>query len=149
MPVTDPFVKRFPTLAAVLLLTCGLAWSQTDSATTDSNQPDSAAPAKAATVALTIDFGDGFEKRYTAIPYIESMTVLSVLEAARAHPHATSFSFRGQGATAFLKEIDGVRNEGAAGRNWIFYVNQEKGKESFGQRKLKASDVVMWRLERY
>lgn len=143
MPVTDPFVKKSLALAAVLLLLCGIAWSQTDSGVSDS-----AAPAKTPTVALTIDFGDGFEKRYTAIPFVESMTVLSALEAARSHPHATSFSFRGQGATAFLTDIDGARNEGAAGRNWIFYVNQELGKESFGQQKLLAGDVVTWRLER-
>ncbi len=37
-------------------------------------------------VVMTIDFGDGMEKRFSRIPHEDAMTVLAALTAAASHP---------------------------------------------------------------
>lgn len=98
-------------------------------------------------VSLAIDFGDGFEKRYTELPFADEMTVMDLMSAARDHKHPTPFTHRGSQATAFLTSLDGCKNEGASGKNWLYYVNNERGDRSFGVRKLNAGDAVSWRFE--
>ena len=71
----------------------------------------------------TIDFGDGFQKQYSTIPWKVNMTVLGVLEAAAKHPRPIRFRHRSSGETAFLEQIDDLKNEGGDGRNWIYRVN--------------------------
>ena len=54
-----------------------------------------AAEPKAATVRLVVDYGDGAQVHFTALPWREGMTVLDALGAAQAHPHGITFSQRG------------------------------------------------------
>lgn len=101
------------------------------------------------TVELRIDFGDGFEIRYKAIPYRNDMTVLDAMKIAERHRHRLSFRSRGSGDTAFVYEINKVANEGARGRNWVFRVNGKLGDRSAGIYHLKSGDKVLWSFERY
>jgi hypothetical protein len=101
------------------------------------------------TVALVIDFGDGFEERYTALPFRNEMTILDLLNAAKDHSRSLPFAFRGKGETAFLTSLDNVGNQGREGRNWIYYVNGQIGEQSFAITKIQAGDRVAWRLETY
>lgn len=110
--------------------------------------PGPAAAENAKSVTLVVDFGDGFEKRYTRLPVGKDQTVLDMLVAASKHPRSLKFKSRGAKATAFVTEIDGVANEGA-GRNWVFRVNGKLGKRSCGVSKTSPGDVVTWRFERY
>ena len=51
-----------------------------------------AAEPKSATVRLVVDYGDGSEVHFTALPWREGMTALDALSAAKTHPHGISFS---------------------------------------------------------
>ena len=111
-----------------------------------------AAPTSARrTVELVIDFGDGAEKRFTELPWRENMTVLDVLEAAKAHPHGITFAVRGSGDRTLLTQLDGVANQrGAAGaKNWIFYVNGRKAARSAGAKTVKSGATILWKFEAY
>jgi Domain of unknown function (DUF4430) len=102
-------------------------------------------------VELVIDYGDGAEKRFAAIAWREGMTVLEVLEAAKAHPHGIAFSVRGTGEQALLTKIDDLENQkGAAGaKNWIFYVNDHLADKSLGATIVEPGDLILWKFERY
>ena len=106
-----------------------------------------AEPAKA-TVWTVIDYDDGVEKHFRQLPWKPGMTVLDVLQAAKQHPRGIQFVYRGDGDTAFLTQIDDLKNEGR-GRNWIFSVNGELGQRSFAVTEVKASDRVLWKFTQY
>ena len=108
----------------------------------------SQAPGATKKVALTVNYGDGVEKRFTAIPWKSGMTVLDVLEAARKHPRGIRFKYRGSGQRAFLFQIDDVTNEGK-GDNWIFRVNKELAGQSFAITRVNAGDVILWEFGEY
>lgn len=59
------------------------------------------------------------------------------------------FESSGSGETAFVKAIDGVENEKAAGDNWTFKVNGKLGDRSSGVFELKPGDDVVWRFGAY
>jgi len=106
------------------------------------------APQAIKKVSLTINYGDGVEKRFTAIPWKSGVTVLDVLEAARKHPRGIRFKYRGSGQRAFLFQIDDVTNEGK-GDNWIFRVNKELAGQSFAITRVNAGDVILWEFGEY
>ena len=99
----------------------------------------------AASVGLSIDFGDGFQKQYSMLAWREGVTVLDVLEQASRHPRGIKYEFRGKNATAFVTSIDGVINEGK-GRNWTFRVNGQLADRSAGVYPLKPNDNVLWKF---
>ena len=107
---------------------------------------DNLAPA---TVALTIDFGNGFRKSYPTIPATKPMTVADAMRFASAHKHPTQFTTRGKKQTAFLESIDGIQHEGYGKRCWIFYVNGKKADQSYGTASLTAGDTVLWRFQTF
>ncbi|HEV3417811.1 MAG TPA: DUF4430 domain-containing protein [Pirellulales bacterium] len=111
-----------------------------------------AIPAAAGKVVdLVIDYGDGAQKRFTAIAWREGMTVFDALEAAKAHPHGIAFSIRGAGEQALLTKIDDLENQkGAAGaKDWIFYVNDHLADKSLGATIVKSGDTILWKFEPY
>lgn len=101
----------------------------------------------AAKVELVVNYGDGVEKRFTAVPWKEEMTVLDAMKHAQRHPRGIKFEYRGSGATAFLTQIDDLKNEGS-GRNWIYRVNGELATRSFAIQELERGDAVLWRFEK-
>jgi len=107
--------------------------------------------AKPSTVQLIIDYGDGVEKHYTAVPHKEKMTVLEVMEFAKAHKRGTAFESKGKGETALLTKLDDVSNQGTGKEklNWIFHVNGKMSDKGFAVYELKAGDVVTWRFQTY
>jgi hypothetical protein len=92
--------------------------------------------------------GQKTPKRVDGIPYHKGMTVLELMEYTKQKKKVT-FTYRGNQSTAFLMSIDGVKNKGARGDNWIFRVNNNLGKKSFGVTKLKAGDEVTWTYGKY
>ena len=72
------------------------------------------------------------------------MTVRDLLNAAPG----LSISQQGSGASAFLTKIDGVANEGAGGRNWMYSVNGQRADRSFAVYELQPGDHVLWTLRR-
>ena len=110
------------------------------------SQPSATA---AKTVTLTIDYGDGVEKRFKAIPWRDGMTALDAMQFAGRHPRGIEYKKRGKGKTAFLTRIDDLANRGSRGGNWIFRVNGKQGQSSFALSVLKPHDVVLWTFGTY
>jgi len=100
-------------------------------------------------IELTIDYGDGFQKRYTEITPRVDFTVIGVLEAAERHPRGVVFQSRGSGALAFVESIDGVANQGGGkqSKNWRFYLNGQLAKQGAGAQKVDGGDRVLWKFE--
>lgn len=100
------------------------------------------------TVKLTIDYGDGVQKVFVALPWKEKLTVFGALEAAAKHPRGIKVAHQGAGETLFVTAIDDRKNEGR-GRNWLYEVNGKLGNKSAGVYELSAGDSVLWRFGKY
>jgi hypothetical protein len=101
-------------------------------------------PVTGKTVSLTIDFGDGRPQEYEPIAWRQGMTVYDL---TRETPRENRrLDVRGSGASAFLESLDGIANEGPAGRNWAYHVNGKPGDRSFGVYELQPGDQVLWRF---
>jgi Domain of unknown function (DUF4430) len=98
------------------------------------------------TVALVIELPGDVELHYKAIPFTDGMTVFDLMTAASKHSHALSFKHSGAGEFAFLHEIEGVKNEGASGKNWTYQVDGQRAKVGMGSMKLKVGNHVLWRF---
>lgn len=107
-----------------------------------------AAAQKAPTVQLVVDYGDGAEVRFKALPWKEGMTVLDALNLAQAHRHGITFVTRGKGSSALVTKIGDQANEGS-GKNWLYSVNEKRGEVSAGLQKVEPRDTVLWRFEEY
>ena len=105
-------------------------------------------PTKKSQVSLVIDFGDHFQKRFTAITWTRDMTILDVLQAAAKHPRGIGFKHRGKGKTAFLTSIDKLENQGGD-RNWVYRVNGKLGDRSFATFKVQPTDAILWTFGKY
>jgi hypothetical protein len=110
------------------------------------NDPPALAQEAAASVRLTIDYGDGAQKSFTELRWKEKMTVFDALQAAEKHSHGIKVAFTGRGESVFITSIDDVANEGANGRNWRYSVNDQPARSSAGVMEVKAGDSIMWRF---
>src|SRR5262245_18966181 len=55
------------------------------------------------TVAVTVDFGDGKERRLDSLPWGDRMTALEALQAASETPGGPKIESHGSGPTAFVE----------------------------------------------
>ena len=99
-------------------------------------------------VLLTIDYGDGVQKTFVALPWKEKLTVFGALQAAAQHPRGIKVQHTGSGETTFVTAIDDRTNEGQGGNNWKYEVNGQRLPVSAGVAELKAGDAVVWRFEK-
>jgi hypothetical protein len=99
-------------------------------------------------VALVIDFDDGQERRFQ-LAWRERMTVLDALEAAARRQRGITYVHRGSGEMAMITAIDGLANEGGAGRNWIYRVNGQLADKSCGVYEIRPKDVIFWTFGSY
>lgn len=102
-----------------------------------------ATPTAQAVVELVIDYGDGVEKRFTQLAHRPEITVFDLLLLAARHPRGVRVEHRGKGETAFVTQIDELRNEGR-GRNWTYRVNGQRADRSAGIFSLSPGDKVVW-----
>jgi len=100
-------------------------------------------------VGLTVDYGDGVQKVFTALPWRQAMTVRDLMQLAQEHPRGIRFASRGSGATELLTRIDDLDNQGTRGRNWIFHVNGKLADRSLGAYRLRPGDAVLWEFGKY
>jgi hypothetical protein len=110
-------------------------------------------------VTLTIDFSNGVEKRFSAVPWQQGMTILGALEAASAlTPGFTIETASDRVGHAMRVVIDNVPSESNQGVWWV-WVNARRGPErlgtetSFGFRpeereanEVYAGDVILAKL---
>ena len=138
---------RLLVLAMVLAVVPALASAQESKANTKkANTQQSSANSKV--VRLVIDFNDGSLKTYR-IDWEEGKTLEHYLKSASKHPRGIKMATRGSGPTAFLTSIDGLENQGASGKNWIYRINGELGTKSFALIKPKRGDRVLWKFGKY
>ncbi len=107
-----------------------------------------AAEPKTDVVRLVVDYGDGVQVHFSALPWKSGMTVLDALGAAQNHKHGITFVQRGKGAMAMITQIADVKNQGR-GKNWLFAVNGQQADVGAGARELKPGDTVLWEFEAY
>ncbi len=142
---------KFPLLLALLLLGM-LFWNRSQQAPQPAKNPSTAAawtptpPPTGDVVRLEIDFGNGAKRQFDALPWQADMTVADVLSAAREFRPGISYVQVGEGAGGFLTQLDGLKNEGASGRNWRYEVAATAGTTSFCLRKVAAGELVSWRF---
>ena len=110
-----------------------------------------AAEPRAATVRLVVDYGDGVETHFTAIPWRKGMTVLDALKAAQMHRRGIKFAQRGSGSSALITKIGDVENEGGGqtSKNWMYRVNDKPAEVGAGVLELTPGDVILWKFQVY
>jgi hypothetical protein len=96
------------------------------------------------TVVLEIDFGNGARRIFEALPYRDGMTVADVMDEARNFQPALRYAQVGEGAGGFLTELEGLKNEGASGRNWQYDVAGTPGNKSFCLQTVAYGELVRW-----
>lgn len=77
------------------------------------------------------------------------LSIADVMKKVAEAEKKFRYQARGRGDTFFVTEINGRKNEGARGRNWIFKVNGKLGNKSAGSFKIKAGDQVEWNFQKY
>ena len=115
----------------------------------DTQEPATAQQSQKAIVTLTVDYGDGAQKRFPEIPWMKAMTVHDALLWADKHPRGIDFESRGTGKTTLVTKIDDLRNGDSSGNNWVYRVNDKLGDKSCAVFPINAGDCVLWRFERY
>jgi len=95
-------------------------------------------------VRLEIDFGNGAKRQFDGLPWRADMTVGDVMNAAREFRPGISYVQVGEGAGGFLTELEGLKNEGASGRNWRYEVAGTPGSMSFCLQKVGSGELVRW-----
>lgn len=140
----------FPALLAVVLLVAAAIvfgsrqpGSQSVAPGTSGNWIPSEAP-QGSTVALEIDFGNGAKKQFATLPWQAGMTVVQVMEAARRFRPGLDFTQVGEGAGGLLLAIDGLKSEGAGGRDWRYRVDDRYGEVSFCLEPVEPGMSVLW-----
>jgi hypothetical protein len=103
------------------------------------------------TVRLAIDFGDGAEKVFAAVPWTSGQTVMDALAWADKHPRGIDLKTSGSGLSAFVRSIDGLENEGggATARNWLFRLNDKLSNVGAGTCEVQAGDEIRWKFGVY
>lgn len=138
----------FPALL-VIVLGGLLFWSRgqqtipTDSSTAPVQWTPSARP-EGEVALLEIDFGNGAKRVFDALPWHPEMTVAEVMMAAHDFKPGINYVQVGEGASGFLTELEGLKNEGANGRNWRYEVAGNPGTKSFCLQTVGAGEVVRW-----
>lgn len=148
---------RLPLLLGIVLVALVAFRSAIGPRTTDSPRERSATTAERASevrklldssgtvapatksVVLAFDFGDGADPVDQRLAWRQGMTIADAMESS-----GEVYSFRGDGASAFLTAIRDSVNQGATGRNWIYSVNSHTGDRSFATYELRPGDRVLW-----
>lgn len=141
--------RLWPLLPLVLLAAFVMAYPPLSRAAGEQAKPAPKANEPALeTVKVVVDFGDGSQKQFGAVPWKQEMTVFAALEAAAKHPRGFKFAHQGKGETVLVTAIDDLKNEGR-GRNWLYEVNGKLGDRSCAVMPLKAGDSILWRFGKY
>ena len=133
-------------ILATILISATLSLP-THSQTGGPTEPEAKPPAN--TVQLTVDYADGAQKRFPAIPWKANMCVLDATAWASRHPRGIRFKQRGRQAFALVTQIDDLVNGSVPGKNWLFRVNGKLGDKSCGVFTLQPGDRILWSFEQY
>lgn len=136
-------------LAVVVLSGCKPGNMKKNEATGKHPAPSAQSAPDEPTVSVIVDFQDGSEIHFPRVKWTEGMTVFDCMAGVKNHPRGIDFQSQGSGETALLTKIEDMENGTGDGAAWIFYVNGEMAHESFGLKKLKSGDTVLWKFQQY
>jgi hypothetical protein len=109
--------------------------------------------AKEITFSLVIDFGNGKKKEFEKLIGHEGITVLEAMQIAGKDAQGLELSTtrNATGRSAFVEQIDDIKNEGGGEnvKNWMYKINGKKGQVSAGVQQLKQGDQVLWKFGPY
>ncbi len=101
-------------------------------------------------VTVHINGGEGHTHKIDDVPWRQGMTVLQALQLlAKRKQHAIQHESTGRGNTAFVTEIDGLKNQGSGGLNWTYRVNGKAKPVSCGACRVQPGDTIEWTFARY
>jgi hypothetical protein len=84
------------------------------------------------TVSVTIDYSNGSQKSFANIPWVEGLTILEALEAAKTIPPGMTVDYGSSRSGSVINlSLDGVPEESGLGE-WSVWVNNRRGPESLG-----------------
>lgn len=98
------------------------------------------------TVALSIDFGNGATREFTALPWRDGMMVADLMDAARHFRPSINYTQKGTQAQAFLTALEGVSQQASSDNYWFYEINGKRGIRSFGIQPLLPGDRVLWKF---
>ena len=99
-------------------------------------------------VSLTIDFGNGARRVFESLPYSPGMTLGQLMQQTGSFRPPVVFTQAGEGKMSFLTSLEGVANEGAGGRSWLYSVDGRHGEVSFAVQSLAPGSAVLWEFRR-
>lgn len=77
------------------------------------------------------------------VPCTKDAVLLDVMKTAQ---QTTDFRFRyrGEEDSVFITEIQGIKNKGSQGKNWVYMVNEQLGDCSAGIQPVAPGDQLSW-----
>lgn len=138
-------------LLGVLLVVIGINYAagrRTTSVGSEATPTDGALATDAAT-GVTLVREEARDTATIIVVHRRDMTVLDAMTLAASADANWQFSYQGSGAAAFLTELGGRNNQGAAGLNWQYEVNGQRADVSFGICPLEPGDRVLWKFAPY
>ena len=103
---------------------------------------------KAQTVHVIVDYNDGAQKTFTGIAWKKGMTALDATVAASKHKRGFKFKHSGKGTSAFVTQIDDLKNEGPGKgkKNWLIWLNAKLARRGVGDQTLQPGDELKWKF---
>ena len=99
-------------------------------------------------VRSSIDYGEGRERKFDAIPWHDGMNVDDVMIAASERPNGITYGVCGDHEMTLLNRIDDASNQWSGGNNWTYKVNDVPADRSMKVFELKPGDRVLWTFGR-
>ena len=134
-------------VVSVLILACLLGGCLRD-ATSGDGLGDPQLSGATGTCHLLIQFGDDRPEKQFELSCPEGGTVMDLLQSAAAD-RRIELDATGRGATAFVRAIDGVANQGGSRHNWVYYRNDQLGDRGAGVCPVQQGDRIRWTFGTY
>lgn len=150
-PEPETLTRRPPwsagPLAAIAVVAAGLTLWQFQAP--PQQPPFTSAAATGKTVTLALE-REGAEQAFPPIPWQEGLTVQQAMELARARG-GPAFVQQGEGAAAFVTEIDGLKNGdgGAEAKHWLYFIDGEGGQKSFALQTVEPGARILWKFTKF
>lgn len=104
---------------------------------------------KAQNITFSVDQGEKVELQKYRIAWSDGMTIFDAMVQLKKQQKKFTFKHKGTGTTVFVTEINGIKNSGLSGDNWIYRVNKKLGDRGVGAYKLRPGDQVLWKFGKY
>ena len=87
------------------------------------------------------------EQATMIIPAVVGTTVFELMQIGAELDLLTLDDFSDTGGQVFIKALNGLANDAATGRYWVYYVNDKLSKVGCSSYRLEAGDQIRWSYE--